>query len=149
MQSSSIYSSFILNPTKSILKGKLLLFIYNSHQYSHLFYRQLFKIFINTSKNGRMSSLSTLETYFNFICISIVGKYRYIGIIVSLKFYFSHRAGSKGSVQKSKTSRSNSNEARLCRALLKEEKKILYQERLNKYSKEYEERQAILDSTYH
>ena len=70
-------------------------------------------------------------------------------ILMLQKFHFSHCAGSKRSVQKSKTSRSDSNEVRLYRALLEEEEKILYQERVNKYSKEYKERQAMLDSILH
>ena len=101
------------------------------------------------TKNGHISSLTTLQSYFNFISISITDKYRYIDIIMPHKFHFGRRVGSKGSRQKSKTSCSDSNEARLCRALLEEEEQMLYQERVNIYSKEYEERQATLDRTLH
>lgn len=79
--------------------------------------------------------------------IFIADKHRHIDHAIPQKFHFGRRAGSKGSAQKSKSSRSDSNEARSHRALLKEEEQTLRKERMSKRSKDCEHRQAVLDGT--
>ena len=62
------------------------------------------------------------------------------------KFHFGCCVGSKGSVQKIKSALSNTTKARYQRAIIREENKITYQERMEKYTSRFEDNQQILEN---
>ena len=76
----------------------------------------------------------------------ITDKYRFIDIIMPNKFHFGRRVGSKGSIQKIKSASSDTAEARYERAIIREEKEIIYQERMDQYATMYEHDQMMLDN---